>query len=128
MTAIDRRTLSSPILSGSRLLAALAGVALTASIALLLRRMAPGAPGMVAIGLAGVPGLSVAALAFVREEEALPKLTQSVLAAVALIIFGAFVEPAARLRLSSFASLAFAIGLAVWLERFAFDFTHILRF
>jgi hypothetical protein len=115
MTVVDPRALSPAILSASRLLAALAGAALTASIALLLMRMSPAAPGMAAIGAAGVPGLSVAALAFMREEEALPRLTRSVLAAVALIIFAAFVEPAARLRLASFASLAFGIALAVWL-------------
>ncbi len=79
--------------------------------------LAPGAPAIVPIGLAGLSGLSVAGLAFALEDEALPKLTLGVLAGVGLIVVGVFAEPEARLRLFSFASLAFGVGLVLWLAR-----------
>ena len=72
MTVLDRRALGPPSLSGTRRVAALAGFALLASIALLLRRVAPGAPATVEIALVGLPALSVATLAFALEDEALP--------------------------------------------------------
>ncbi len=125
MTVVDRRALAPPSLSGKRRVVALAGFALMASIALLLRRIAPGAPAILPIGLAGLPGLSVAALAFALEDEALPKLTLGVLAAVAFIVLGALGEPAARLGLFSFASLALGVGLALWLARTAQKRPHV---
>ncbi len=79
--------------------------------------LAPGAPAIVPIGLAGLSGLSVAGLAFALEDEALPKLTLGVLAGVGLIVVGVFAEPEARLRLFSFASLAFGVGLVLGLAR-----------
>jgi hypothetical protein len=119
MTVVDPSAISPPSLSGKRRVAALAGLALMASVALLLRRVGPDAPAAVPIGLAGVSGLSVAALALGFEDEALPKLTQGVLAGVGLIAFAAVVEPEARLRLFSFASLAFGVGLIFMLVRSA---------
>ena len=53
------------------------------------------------------------------DDGALPRLTQAVAAGVALIVLAAFVEPEARLRLMSFASAAFGVGLAAWLARTA---------
>jgi hypothetical protein len=44
-------------------------------------------------------------------------LTHGVLAAVGVIVLGAFVEPETKVRLISFASLAFGVGLALWLAR-----------
>jgi len=119
MTVVDRSALAPPSLSGKRRVAALAGLALMVSIGLLLRRIAPGAPATVPIGLAGVSGLSVAALALALEDEALSKLTLGVLAGVGLTAIGAPAEPEARLRLFSFASLAFGVGLALMLARAA---------
>jgi hypothetical protein len=119
MTVLDRSALAPLNLPGKRRVAALAGLALMASIALVLRRVAPGAPATVPIGLAGISGLSVAALALALEDEALPKLTHGVLAAAGLIAFGAFTDPEARLGLFSFASLAFGVGLALVLARAA---------
>jgi hypothetical protein len=75
--------------------------------------------GTVPIGLAGISGLSAAALALALEDEALPKLTHGVLAAAGLIAFGAFADPEARLGSFSFASLAFGVGLALVLARAA---------
>ena len=72
MTAFERRARWSPQVSTERQVAALVGLALMASIALLLRRVAPGAPATVGIVLVGLPALSVAALAFALEDEALP--------------------------------------------------------
>ena len=63
MSVIDRRALAPPALSGKRWVAALAGLALTASTALLLWRLAPAGPAIVPIALAGLSGLSAGALA-----------------------------------------------------------------
>ena len=108
-----------PRLSGKRRVAALAGLALMASIALLLRRIAPGAPAIVPIGLAGLSGLSVAALAFALEDESLPKLTHGVLAAVASSSSAR--SPSRRRGSGSSASprSAFGVGLVLWLARTA---------
>jgi hypothetical protein len=115
MSVIDRRALAPPALSGKRWVAALAGLALTASTALLLWRLAPAAPAIVPIALAGLSGLSAGALALALEEESLSNLAQGVLAGAGLIVLGAFAEPEARLRLFSFASPAFGVGLVLWL-------------
>jgi hypothetical protein len=93
----------------------LAGLALMASIALLLHRVAPGAPAIATTGLAGLAGLAALAL----EDAALAKLTQAIAAGAALIVLGALADPETRLRLASFASAAFGVGLAVWLARTA---------
>ena len=115
MSVIDRRALAPPALSGKRWVAALAGLALTASTALLLWRLAPAAPAIIPIALAGLSGLSAGALALALDEESLSNLAQGVLAGAGLIVLGAFAEPEARLRLFSFASPAFGVGLVLWL-------------
>ncbi|MGA8448330.1 MAG: hypothetical protein WB766_24560, partial [Roseiarcus sp.] len=102
-------------MSGKRWVAALAGLALTGSTALLLWRLAPGAPAIVPIALAGLSGLSAGGLALALDEESLSNLAQGVLAGAGLIVLGAFAEPEARLRLFSFASPAFGVGLVLWL-------------
>ena len=86
MTVLDRSALAPQSLPGKRRVAGLAGLALMASIALLLRRVAPGSPATVSIALVGLPALSVAALAFTLEDEALPKLAHGVLAGVGFIV------------------------------------------
>ena len=96
-----------------------AGVALAAAAGFLTHAAAPGAPPILAVGVAGLAGLAALALAFTLDDGALPRLTQAVTAGVALIVLGAFVEPEARLRLMSFASAAFGVGLAAWLARSA---------
>ncbi len=119
MTVVERRTLAPQILSGKRRIAALAGLMLTASIALFLWRLAPSAPAFLPVGVAGLSGLSVVGLARTLDEESLSNLTHGVLAAVGVIVLGAFVEPETKVRLISFASLAFGVGLALWLARTA---------
>ena len=119
MTAVVPRSLSSPSRSAKRSFAALAGLALTASVALLFYRAAPGAPAIILTGLAGFTGLAALALAFTLDDAALSKFTRAVAAGVAIVVLCALVSPDARLRLASFASAAFGVGLAVWLARTA---------
>jgi hypothetical protein len=119
MTVIDQRAVAPPIFSGKRRVAAVAGLALAASVALVLRRLAPGAPAIIPIGLAGLSGLSVAGLAFTLDEASLWSLTLGALAGAGLIVFAALSGPEAALGLTSFASMAFGIGLAAWLARTA---------
>ena len=90
-----------------------------ASVALLLYRAAPGAPAIILTGLTGFTGLAALALAFTLDDAALPKFTRAVAAGVAIVVLCALVSPDARLRLASFASAAFGVGLAVWLARTA---------
>jgi len=119
MSAFDQRApASSRSLSGPPLGCA-AGVALAAAIEFLVRHIAPEAPAILGLGLAGLAGLAVIALAFTLEDEALPNLTRAVLAGMGLIVLGALADPEARLRLFSFASAAFGVGLTVWLARTA---------
>jgi len=61
----------------------------------------------------------VLVLAFSLDEAALPKLAKAVGAGAAIVVLCAFVSPDARLRLASFASAAFGVGLALWLLRTA---------
>jgi hypothetical protein len=86
-----------------------------ASVAFLFHRVAPGAPPLVLMSLTGFTGLAAIALAFTLEDAALPRLTTALTAVVVLIVSSVLVEPEARLRLISFASAAFGVGLAVWL-------------
>jgi hypothetical protein len=58
-------------------------------------------------------------LAFTLEDAALVKFTNAVAAGAAIVIVCALVSPDARLSLASFASVAFGVGLAVWLARTA---------
>ena len=117
MTIFERRALSPPGASAKRSLAALAGLTLTASVALLLHRAAPGAPAIMPVGLAALSGLAALALAFALDEAALPRLTKAVAAGAGLIVFAALVEPEARVRLASLASAAFGVGLAAVARR-----------
>ncbi len=90
-----------------------------ASVALLLYRAAPGAPAIVLTGLTGFTGLAALALAFTLDDAALSKFTSAVAAGAAIVVLGALISPDARLRLASFASAAFGVGLALWLARAA---------
>jgi hypothetical protein len=90
-----------------------------ASVALLLYRAAPGAPISILTGLTGFTGLAALALAFALEDAALSGLTKAVVAGVAIVVLCALATPDARLRLASFASAAFGVGLAWWLVRTA---------
>ena len=97
----------------------MAGLASTASVAFLFRHVAPGAPATVLFGLTGLTGLAMLALAFTLDHAALSKFTRAVAAGAAIVVLCALVEPEARLRLASFVSAAFGVGLAVWLARAA---------
>jgi hypothetical protein len=115
MTVVERRALAPLNLPAKRLIAALAGLALMASIAFLLRRVASGGPAIVPVAFTGLGGLSVGALALTFEDDALPKLTRGALAAAGLLVPAAFAGSEARLRLFSFASVAFGAALVLWL-------------
>ena len=119
MTVFDRRAVLSTDASAKRSLAALAGLALMASVAFLFHRAAPGAPAIMPAGFAGVSGLAALALAFTLDDAALPSLTKALAAGVGLLVLCALVGPEPRLTLVSFASAAFGVGLAVWLARSA---------
>jgi hypothetical protein len=119
MTLFERRALSPPHVLGKRSLAAFAGLALTASLVLLLHRVAPGAPAIATAGVAGLAGLAALALALALDDPALPMLTTAVAASVGLLVLAALVEPEARLRFASVASAAFGVGLTAWLVRTA---------
>jgi hypothetical protein len=119
VTVVVPRSLSLPPQSANRSFAAFAGLALTASVAFLFRRLAPGAPAIIPGGFAGVSGLAALALAFTLNDAALPKFTRAVAAGVGLLLLCALLGPDTRLRLASFASAAFGLGLAVWLVRTA---------
>jgi hypothetical protein len=119
MTAFERRAVSPLGVSAKRSLAALSGLALMASIAFLFHRAAPGAPALIPAALAALAGFAALALAFTLDGAALPKLTQAIAVGVGLIVFGALAEQEARLRLATFASAAFGVGLALWLARAA---------
>ena len=90
-----------------------------ASIALLFYRAAPGAPAIILTALTGFAGLAALALAFTLDDAALSKFTSAVAAGAAIVVLCALVSPDARLSLASFASVAFGVGLAVWLARTA---------
>jgi hypothetical protein len=119
VTAVVPHSLSLPHRSAKRSFAALAGLTLMASIALLLYRAAPGAPAILLTGLTGFTGLAALALAFTLDDAALPKFTSAVAAGAAIVVLCAFVSPDTSLRLASFASAAFGVGLAIWLARTA---------
>ncbi|HEX9167738.1 MAG TPA: hypothetical protein VF886_02255, partial [Roseiarcus sp.] len=76
MTVVERRSPAPHGLVPKRRDAALAGLALAASIALLLERVAPGGPAIVPMGLASLSAVSAVGLALTLEDEALPKLSQ----------------------------------------------------
>jgi hypothetical protein len=70
-------------------------------------------------GLTGFTGLAALTLAFTLDDVALFKFKRALAAGAAIVVLCAFVGPDARLRLASFASAAFGVGLAVWLVRTA---------
>jgi hypothetical protein len=119
MTAFERRALSPSAVSVNRSTAALAALALTTSIAFLFHRVAPGAPAIIATGLAALAGLAALVLAVTLDDAALPGLTTAVAVGVGLLVLSELIEPEARLRLASLASAAFGVGLVVWLVRAA---------
>ena len=119
MTAVVPRSFSLPRRSAKRSVAALAGLSLMASIAFLFYRAAPGAPAIILTGLTGFTGLAALALAFTLNDAALVRFTSAVAGAAGLVVLCALVGPDARLRLASFASAAFGVGLAGWLARTA---------
>jgi hypothetical protein len=119
MTVFERRAVSRPDASVRRTLAALAGLALMASVAFLFHRAAPGLPAIMLIGLPSFAGLAVLALAFTLDDAARSKFTSVVVAGAAIVGLCALLGPDARLGLASFASAAFGVGLAVWLIRTA---------
>src|SRR5258708_2460008 len=90
-----------------------------ASIALLVYCAAPRAPIMILTGLTGFTGFAALALAFALEDAALSGLKKAVVAGVAIVVLCPLATPDARLRLASFASAAFGVGLAWWLVRTA---------
>jgi hypothetical protein len=115
MPALDDGAFAPLRLTENRLPGCGAGLALMASIAFLLYRIAPGAPPIIPAGVATLAGFAALALAFTLDGAALPTLTKAVVTAVGLIVFGTVVEPEVRLRLASLASAAFGVGLAGWL-------------
>ena len=119
MSAFNRHALSSPHIASERGFAALTGLALMASVAVLLHRAAPDAPAIIPAGLAGLAGFAALALAFALDGAARVRATTALAAGAGLVAFGALVEPEARLRLISFASAAFGLGLAWRLVRTA---------
>ena len=119
MTAFVTRYVAVALHLRHGVVAAGAGAVLAGAIAVLARHIAPEAPGVLRLGLAGLAGSAVLALAFALTDETLAKLTQGVLAGSGLAVLAALVDPEARLKLLSFASEAFGAGLAVWLARTA---------
>jgi hypothetical protein len=103
-----------------RALAALAGVALAAALFVLVRRIAPEAPRILALGPAALAAGAVAALALVLEDGLPGRLARAALGGAALALFAAFLDsPEARLRLFGFATAGLAGALALWLFRMA---------
>jgi hypothetical protein len=115
MPALDHGAFAPLRLIDSRLLGCGAGFALAAAAGLLIHETAPGAPAIIPAGLAGLAGFAALALAFTLDKPALPELTKALAIGVGLMALCALVGPDARLRLASFASAAFGVGLAVWL-------------
>ena len=120
MSALDQRALAPSRFLVNRLFACGGGIMLAASVGFLVWRIAPAAPAVIAIALAGAAGLSVIALALILEDQALPTVTLAALAGTALVIVGALAGSGeARLQLFSLAMAALMAALAVWLARTA---------
>ena len=119
MSAFEDGAIAPSRLTERRLLGLGAGFALAAAAGFLVHEAAPGAPAIMPAGLAALCGLAALALAVTLDDAALPTLITAVTAAAGLLAFAAFVEPEARLRLISFASAAFSLGLAWRLVRTA---------
>jgi hypothetical protein len=119
MSVLDDGAFAPLRLTESRLLGCGAGFVLAAAVGLFAHETAPGAPAIMPAGFAGVSGLGALALAFTLDDAALPNLTKALAAGVGLLVLCALVGPEPRLMLASFASVAFGVGLAVWLARTA---------
>ena len=119
MTVVVPRSFSLPPRSAKRSFAALAGLALMASLALLLYRAAPIAPTIIPISFAALSGLAALALAFTLDDAARSKFASALVAGAAIVGLCALLSADARLSLASFTSAAFGVGLAVWLVRTA---------
>ena len=119
MTVVVPRSFSLPPRSAKRGFASLVGLALMASVAFLFHRIAPSAPAIFFTGLSALTGLAALALAFTLDDAARSKFTCAVVAGAAIVGLCALMGPDARLSLASFASVAFGVGLAVWLSRTA---------
>ena len=119
MSASDQRAPAPTRAQTSRRpVACAAGLALAAAIAFLVLHTAPDAPTIITVGLPGLAGAAVVALAFTLRDEALPKVTQGALAAAGLVLSGALVgSQEARLRLFSLAMIFAVAGLTIWLAR-----------
>jgi hypothetical protein len=117
MSVLDDGAFAPSRLTESRLLGCGAGFVLAAAVGLFAHETAPGAPAIMPAGFAGVSGLAALALAFTLDDAALPNLTKALAAGVGLLVLCALVGPEPRLMLASFASVAFGVGLAVWLAR-----------
>ncbi len=119
MSALDSGAAAPLRLIDSRLIGCAAGLALAAAAGFLVHEAAPGAPAIIPTGLAGVCGLAALALAFALDDAALSALTKAVVTGAAILALCALLGPEPRLKLLSFASAAFGIGLGVWLARTA---------
>ena len=125
MAIVEQRALAPLDLPGRRLIGALSGFAVMTATAFMLRRAALEASSIIPLACAGLAGLSVGALALTLEDAALPKLTRGVLAGSGLLVLGAFADSETRLRLFSFASVAFGAALVLWLARTAQKRPHV---
>ena len=125
MAIVEQRALAPLDLPGRRLIAALSGFAVMTATAFMLRRAALEASSIIPLACAGLAGLSVGALALTLEDAALPKLTRGVLAGSGLLVLGAFADFETRLRLFSFASVAFGAALVLWLARTSQKRPHV---
>ncbi len=118
MTAIPQPAFARAF--STRFFVAATGAALAAGAALLVRHIAPLSPDVIAIGIAGLAGLPVIALAFLLEDHALPTLARSASLGTGLVLLGQIPETdEERLRLFGFAMVAMAALLATWLARSA---------
>ncbi len=119
MSVLDDGAFAPLRLTESRLLAWGAAFALAAAVGSFVHEAAPGAPTIILTGLTGFTGLAALALAFTLDDAARSKFTSAVAAGAGLVVLSALVSPDVRLRLASFASAAFGVGLALWLVRAA---------
>ena len=119
MAIVEPRALAPLNLPSRGLIAALAGFTVMTAMAFMLRRAAPEGSLVIPVACAGLAGVSAGALALTLEDAALPKLTRGVLAGSSLLVLGAFADSETRLRVFSFASVAFGAALVLWLARTA---------
>ena len=95
------------------------GIAFALTLAFLADHVAPDAPQIFSLGLATLAALSIVALTFLLESDALPRLAQAEVAGTGLLLLGALFGSDERLRFFSLLSAALAGTLAFWLMRTA---------